>query len=115
MRTIILLLDWDATLFWRDADGGSKIDESALPISDELKRQLNDYYLHYSELHFQNGHPFPVPKIEKRWLDDEGLEIWRRLRAELAGAYRVLFYSEEFSDSFEDPDEFIAARENSCV
>ena len=48
--------------------------------------------------------------MEKRWLDDTGLEVWKQLRAELAGIYRVLFYSEELGDSFETPEEFGAAR-----
>ena len=111
MRTIILLLDWDSTLFWRDAEGGGRIDEATLPISAGLKRRLDEYYLHYSELYNQDSHPIPdVPNLEKRLLDDAGLEIWRQLRAELAGIYRVLFYSEELGDSFDSPEAFVARR-----
>jgi len=109
MRTIILLLDWDSTLFWRDTEGGGRIDEGTLPISSELRRRLDDYYKHYSELFYRDGYG-PVPDLEKRLLDDTGLEIWRQLRAELAGIHRVLFYSEELGDSFETPEEFVAAR-----
>src|SRR5687768_12428910 len=102
MRTVILLLDWDSILFWRDAEGSGRIDEATLPISPELKRRLHDYYMHYSELYNQDRHPLPdVPILEKRWLDDTGLEIWKQLRAELAGVHRVLFFSEEIGDSFE--------------
>jgi hypothetical protein len=109
MRSIILLLDWDATLFWRDTEGGGRIDETTLPISHDLKRQLADYYKYYSELYYQEGNG-PVPDLEKRLLDDRGLVIWRQLRAELDGVYGVLFYSEEFGDSFESPEEFLASR-----
>lgn len=113
MRTIILLLDWDSTLFWRDAEGGGRIDEDTLPISAELKRCLADYYLHYSELYHQEARPLPdVARLEKRWLDDRGLEVWKQLRAELVGVYRVLFYSEELGDSFETPEEFVRARKS---
>jgi hypothetical protein len=109
MRTIILLLDWDSTLFWRDAEGGGRIDEATFPISDALKRRLSDYYKHYSELYFQNTGR-PVPDLEKRLLDDNGLDLWQQLRAELAGVYRVLFYSDEFACEFNSPDEFITKR-----
>jgi hypothetical protein len=109
MRTIILMLDWDSTLFWRDAAGGGRIDEATLPISTGLKRRLDDYYRHYSDLFFRDGYG-PVPDLEKRLLDDTGLEIWRQLRAELAGIYEVLFDSEEFGCSFDSPEEFLAAR-----
>jgi hypothetical protein len=109
MRTIILLLDWDSTLFWRDAEGGGRIDEATLPIRPELRRRLDDYYKHYSELYYRDT-TRPVPELEKRLLDNTGLEIWEQLRAELAGIYRVLFYSDELEDSFENPEEFVARR-----
>jgi hypothetical protein len=109
MRTIILLLDWDSTLFWRDAEGGGRIDEATFPISDALKRRLSDYYKHYSELYYLDTSR-PVPDLEKRLLDDTGLEIWQQLRSELSGVYRVLFHSEELEDSFESPEDFIARR-----
>jgi hypothetical protein len=109
VRAIILLLDWDSTLFWRDADGGARIDEATLPISDDLKRRLSDYYKHYSE-HYYLDTCRHVPGLEKRLLDDTGLEMWQQLRSELSGVYRVLFHSEELEDSFESPDDFVARR-----
>jgi hypothetical protein len=109
MRTFILLLDWDSTLFWRDAEGSGRIDEATLPISPELRRRLDHYYKHYSELYYRDGYG-PVPDLEKHLLDDTGLEIWRQLRAELGGVYRVLFHSDEFACDFDSPDEFIARR-----
>jgi hypothetical protein len=108
MRSIILLLDFDSTLFWRDAEGG-RIDETTLPISHDLKRQLDDYYKHYSELCYRGDYG-PAADLDKRLLDDRGLVIWRQLRAELDGIYQVLFYSQEFGDSFESPEEFLANR-----
>lgn len=109
MRTIILFLDWDSTLFWRDAEGGDRINEATLPISDDLKRRLSDYYKHYSELYYLDTSR-PIPGLEKRLLDDTGLEIWQQLRRELNGVYQVLFHSEELEDSFESPDVFLARR-----
>jgi hypothetical protein len=110
MRTIILLLDWDSTLFWRDVEGGDRIDEATFPISDALKRRLKDYYKHYSQLYYLDYRGQTVPDLEKRLLDDTGLEIWRLLRAELSGKYQVLFLSNEFICDFDDPEEFVARR-----
>ena len=87
MRTIVLSVDWDSVLFWRDAEGQGRIDEAAFPISDELKRELNAYYGHYSELYLHGDES--IDKIDKRLLDDAGLRAWHRLRTELAGAYKV--------------------------
>lgn len=109
MRTIILLPDWNSTLFWRDEESGSRIEETTFPISDALKRRLTAYYKHYSELYFQDTGG-PVPALEKRLLDDTGLELWQQLRAELAGIYKVLFHSDEFACDFDSPDEFITKR-----
>ena len=109
MRTIILLCDWDSTLFWRDSEGQGRIDETTLPISDELKRRLLYYYKHFSDLYYEDNSP-PVPDLEKRILDDVGLDIWRQLRVELDGVYRVLFHSDELSHPFESPEEFLAIR-----
>lgn len=113
MRTIVLLVDWDSVLFWRDAEGQGHIDDATFSISDELKRELNAYYGHFSELYLQgNG---PIDKIEKRLLDDAGLRVWHRLRTELAGAYKVLFHSKEFACDFETPGQLIALREQSSA
>lgn len=109
MRTIILMPGWDAILFWRDADGAACIDEDTLPISIELKGRLDVYYKHFSELYHQDDWQ-PIPHLEKALLDDTGLEIWRQLRVELASVYRVLFWSDEFSEPFETPEDFVALR-----
>ena len=112
MRTIILLLDWDSTLFWRDDEGCGRIDESTLPISDGLRRMLGDYYKKYSEIYLGGHDHSLIPELDKRLLDDAGLVIWRELLRELADIYRVLFYSEQFEHSFEDPEEFVTRRKD---
>jgi len=114
MRTIVLSLDWDSTLFYHDAEGTDRIDEATLPISDALKKRLDDYYKYYSELHYQDDSR-PVPDLEKRLLDDTGLEIWRQLRAEVGHVYRILFWSQEFGDHFESPEEFMMIRKQAST
>jgi hypothetical protein len=104
---IILIGGWDSTLFWWDPNCGSRgrIDEATLPISADLKRQLDDWYRTYSELYHGDGEG-PVPVLEERLLDDKGLEIWKRLREELDGVYEVLFFSHQFSCPFASPEHF---------
>jgi hypothetical protein len=110
MRTIILMLDLDSTLFWQDGEGG-RVDESALPISEALKKRMHDYYAHFAELYYRDHHP-RISDMDRRLLDGAGLEIWQQLRQELDGLYRVLFFSEEFSDAFDSPAQFIVQRKN---
>jgi hypothetical protein len=111
MNPIILIGGWDSTLFWWDWHCGAKgrIDEATLPISADLKRQLDDWYRTYSEL-YHEGDEKPVPVLEERLLDDKGLEIWKRLREELDGVYEVLFFSHQFSYPFSSPEEFDSER-----
>jgi hypothetical protein len=113
MRTIVLSVDWDSVLFWRDAEGQGRIDDTTFPISDESKRELNAYYGHFSELYLQGNEP--ISDLEKRLLDDTGVRAWHRLRAELAGAYEVLFHSSEFACDVETPEHLIAYRERSST
>ena len=47
MRTIVLSADWDARLFWRDAESRDSVDETTLQISPGLRQRLNDYYRHW--------------------------------------------------------------------
>ena len=114
MRTIIVFADWNSVLFWRDADGQDRIDDTTFPISDESKRELNAYYGHFSELYLQDHEHEPISD-EKRLLDDTGIRAWHRLRAELAGAYKVLFHSKEFACDFESPEQLVAHRERSSA
>ena len=43
---------------------------------------------------------------DRHLLDDCGFQLWQRLRTELAGAYQVHFFSHEFNETFEDPEQF---------
>jgi len=104
------MLDWDSTVFFFDAEGQDRIDEETLPISADLKRQLNEYYKHYSDVYLCADFGEKATPLDERLLDDTGLQIWQQLRTELVGFYRVIFYSFEFGEKFDDPQQFIAAR-----
>ena len=77
---------WTRRCSRRDGEGG-RVDESALPISEALKKRLGDYYAYFAELYCQEDHP-PVSDMDRRLLDSTGLEIWQQLRRELAGQYQ---------------------------
>jgi hypothetical protein len=111
MRTLILMPGWNVILFWRDAEGHGAVDESTLPISDTLKHDLRSFYAWFSELFFADHSGERASFLDRRLLDARGAELWRRLRNELDGTYRVLFYSEEFNHEFERPDDFTAMLE----
>ena len=102
---------WDSTLFWWDWNRGpqGRIDEATLPITAELRHQLDQWYAIYSELYHQENDG-PPAEIEKRLLDDKGIEILKRLRAELAGAYEVLLFSEQFGRPFRTLEELDSER-----
>ena len=106
MRTIILMGGWDSTLFWWDWNRGSqdRIDEATLPITPRLRHQLDQWYAVYSELYHQDNKG-PPAEMEKRLLDDKGIEIWNQLQMELAGTYEVLLFSQQFSRPFKNPEE----------
>ena len=108
MRTLILSPDWDTMLFWRDAQNRDAVDESALPVSDALRSELDNCYKWFSEMLFaEDSKP---TAIDRRLFDDRAFELWERLRTELGLEYRVLFRSQEFACEFESPQDFKNAR-----
>src|SRR5687768_1428471 len=108
MRTVCLNLDWDAALFWHDAESQSKVDERALPLSEGLEDRLTEFYRWFSELYLLADEP--GSPLDKRLFDDRGIVLWEELAEELRGEYRVIYYSLEFADYFETVDEFEGAR-----
>ena len=104
-RTLILRPDWNTSLCWHDSEGCGLADERTLPLSDELRKQLDDYYAWWSEA-FLSDDPSPVSVTDWRMLDKRGFQLWQRLRAELGSTFHVHFYSHEFKETFEDLEEF---------
>ena len=103
MRILVLNPDWDTCLCWQDEQGSGLADERALPLTDDTRKQLDEYFSWWSELFDAES---PVCETDWRLLDERGFQIWQRLRAELGGTYRVQFYSHQFKTTFEDPNEF---------
>jgi hypothetical protein len=103
MRTLVLHPDYDTCLCWHDEVGCGLADEQTFPLSDDTRKQLQEFYLWWSELFNSDS---VVSMTDWRLLDERGLEIWQRLLVELGTAYHVHFYSQQFKETFEDPDEF---------
>jgi hypothetical protein len=95
-------------LFWRDVENRDAIEESTLSISDSLKHDLRSFYDWFSELFFRSDSREKASLLDRRLLDARGVQLWHRLRDELGGTHRVLFFSHEFSCEFESPDDFAA-------
>ena len=109
MRTVALFLDFDAILFWYDEQGQEQIDEKTLGISEGLREELERFYFWFSELYLVEE-VFSGSDLDNRLFDDRGLKLWELLRAELVGRYRVIYWSREFSDYFDTPEEFRRVR-----
>ena len=109
MRTIILSPDWNAVLFWHEASNRKPADETALALSDELRREMRVYYESFAEL-FLRGLPGTADATELRLLDERGVLLWQRLQKELAD-YRITFYSHELQDEFETLNVFRIAQQ----
>jgi len=105
MRTLVLHPDWNASLCWHDAEGCSVADERGLAISHSLRQQLEEFYSGWSELCLANDSGLVSP-TDWRLLDERGFQIWQHLRAEIGSRYHVHFYSHEFTETFESPEEF---------
>jgi len=104
MRTVALSLDFDAILFWYDEQGQEEIDEKTLGISEGLRQELDRFYFWFSELYLAADEL--ASPLDNRLFDDRGFELWELLRAELAGRYRVIYWSQEFGEYAETPEEF---------
>lgn len=110
MRTLILLPDWDAVLFWREEGCRDQADERELSLPAALAQELRDYYAAFSELYFGGDPGAEVSVLDRRRLDDRGLALWENLREAWAGRYRVLFHSHEFGEAYAEPAAFRAER-----
>jgi hypothetical protein len=108
VRTLILSFDWNATLFWWDEQGQDAVDENSLPISNGLRRDLDDCYSWFSEMFFAEDSKPTL--MDQRLFDTRAFELWERLRTELKSECHVLFYSQEFACNFNSPGDFKAAR-----
>jgi len=103
MRTLILRPDWQSTLCWADAKG--LVNENQLPLSDQIKERLDDYYSTWSELGLRNETE-PLTEAEWRAFDEQGVALWLQLENELEGAYSIHFYSHEFNQVFATPRDY---------
>lgn len=110
MRTLILMPDWNAVLFYRDSEGSAAVDEDSLPISAALRDELRDFYSWFSELYLQDDSKGPVSHTDRRLMDDRGVELWEHLSRELSGVYRVIFHSLELHHDFDRLEDFKTLR-----
>jgi hypothetical protein len=109
MRTIALHPDFDAILFWRDEQGQGVADECSLPLTDGCRAQLSEFYRWFTELHLTSDEK--RSPLDARLFDERGIDLWKRVRAELEGRYGVVYYSQELAEYFETPELLSKARE----
>jgi hypothetical protein len=105
MTAIRLILDWNMVLqdFYDPSRPGAAIEPTTLPLSKETIDALLARYKHWGRVCLDASEPGDSPldeQIERRFLDDEGLQLWKRVVTELGQAYTVHYYSEVLHRTF---------------
>jgi len=108
MRTLCLGPDFGAILFWRDEQCQSAVDDRTLPLTDGLRRRLDEFYGWFNELYLSADEQ--RTRMDNRLFDETGIELWEQLRAELQSQYRMIYYSQELAEYFDTPELFRATR-----
>lgn len=96
IRTIKLMADYDSFPLWKVDPGIENIDPATLPLSADTQYRLRTWADTYDRT-LNRADPaisgFHTPKEEAAF-EIEGRALWLRLQQELAGQYRVLYFSE---------------------
>jgi hypothetical protein len=94
MRNVKLMADYECFAIW-DEDLIDNINPDDLPISDELKSRIHQWEDAFDiTLNRQDPANSGFSSIEAlQRFDDEGKDIWYRLRNELGDQYVVRYFS----------------------
>lgn len=104
MRKIRLVPDFPDQLLWFEGDGPVPPEE--LGLSSELCQQLRDWYKWWSRIANDDEYRGDeTARIDWGFFDAKGIDLWKKLRAELVDRYEVVFYSHRLNDDFDVPSE----------
>jgi hypothetical protein len=102
MRKLYMAPDWDGVLW--DFKGG-QVNLNDIPLSDDLRSALHDWLKLHSKIwedeEYKND---ATAQLDWKLLDLRGVELWKRVRQELAGQCDVVYASHIFNDYFSDPE-----------
>ncbi len=95
-KSIKLMAEYGRLALWWAGSRVGPIDPGDLPISTSLRMDIQRWADEYDGLLDQNSpidSGFPDAKAEQEF-DDAGRQLWKRLQAELASDFMVLYFSE---------------------
>ncbi len=98
-------------LWWADADKVGNIDPAKLPLSLETINRLKNWASDYNaSLNWQDpaNSPDLSPEAEAAF-EEEGINLWKQLQAELAPNYQVIYFSELLGKVIIHPSELEAS------
>ncbi len=98
-------------LWWEDNDKVGNIDPTILPLSQETIKRLDKWAQEY-EVNFNWDAPNDsegfVSTLVEEAFEQEGINLWKQLREELAPNYEVLYFSESLRKIVSEPSELEA-------
>ncbi len=110
---IKLMADYSQFPLWRSGgsfDNVGEINPASLPLTPELQAQLLRWHdRYYSQLNIQDFDQSVFFTDEERdEFDQEGIDLWQRLRSELAPTYEVWYFSERLQQVLMNPHELLS-------
>jgi hypothetical protein len=95
-RQIKLMADYQSyPLWWVAGDDTGNIDPSKLPISPRILERLDEWARLYDET-LNSSDPLSsgfINNQDEMAFEQEGIDLWRHIQAELSPEYEVFFYS----------------------
>lgn len=99
VQKLVLMLDYEADPVWEDCSGGM-VGLNGLPLTDVTRKALREWAARWQE------EAYKLMLVDEdddsaapAWVDDEGRELWRRAREELAPQGLLLGYAVSGTDT----------------
>ncbi|MFB2877485.1 hypothetical protein [Floridanema aerugineum] len=99
-------------LWWEDDDKVGNIDPTILNLSPDTIKRLDKWVEEYEaflNLDEPNHSEVSVIYNAEEAFEQEGINLWKQLRKELAPNYEVLYFSESLRKIVSNPNELEAA------
>ena len=96
MQTILMMAELEGHSFWScDYPYRNYLHGAALPIDDfPLSYELNNQITEWVEFYEENSFTYKFDELAINNFDVVGKQLWQLVKEELAGKYKVVYYSE---------------------
>ena len=95
-KVLRLMADYRAFPIWNSGGEAGNVDPAGLPITEQLKADLNSWAAAYDatlNLEYPPDSQFSDADAERAF-ETEGRRLWSELRAQLGPEYEISYYSE---------------------